>query len=91
MKTEITWSLMHPTALDAKYMERMVREADLSPVPVNSFEICAACHSRLGGLDGLSDYPEYPQLELDRENIRENIRTLRSILKIAHASGRPLY
>ena len=50
---EITWSLMHPTHLDAEYMREVIAWADRSPVRVDSFEICARCHSPLGGLDGL--------------------------------------
>lgn len=82
---------MHPTPLDADYMRRVVREADASPYRVDSFEICAMCHSLLGGLDGLSHYVDYPELKLDHAAIDANIRTLREILDIAHKSGRPVY
>ena len=62
---EITWSLMHPTPLDEDYMARVIREADASPVPVDSFEICAMCHSVLGGLDGLCHFPAFDFSEGD--------------------------
>ncbi len=88
---EITWSLMHPTPLDAEYMKRVVKAADYSPVKVDSFEICAQCHGLLGGLDGLGFYDRYPSLQRDRKAIAANIAALREILKIAHDSGRPVY
>ena len=88
---EITWSLMHPTPLNPRYMRQVVREADSSPVKVNSFEICAMCHSTLGGLDGLGHYEGYNLPDLDHQAIDENIKKLTEILDIAHKSGRPVY
>lgn len=89
--SEITWSLMHPTPLDAEYMKRVVAEADASPVKVDSFEICAECHGLLGGLDGLSFYDRYPSLQRNNQAVAANIATLKEVLKIAHDSGRPVY
>ena len=37
-KTEITWSLMHPTMIDSAYMNRIVKES--SRYEVDSFERC---------------------------------------------------
>ncbi|MBO5724424.1 MAG: hypothetical protein J6S58_06295 [Lentisphaeria bacterium] len=88
---EITWSLMHPTHLDAEYMREVIAWADRSPVRVDSFEICARCHSPLGGLDGLVRYEEYPEVQLDRAAVEENIRVFNRILDLAHASGRKVY
>ena len=53
---EITWSLMHPTPLDAAYMARVCGQA-AAYGNVDSFEICAECHSPLGGLNGLRNRP----------------------------------
>lgn len=88
---EITWSLMHPTPLDVDYMKRVVMEAGSRKV--DSFEICAACHTLLGGLDGLVLYEDYPAVAatLECEGILSNRRKLKEILKIAHDSGRPVY
>ena len=88
---EITWSLMHPTALDPEYMREVVRKA--AEYRVDSFEICAACHSPLGGLDGLLLYEDYPHAaaNIDRDAVLKNRETLREILLTAHASGKPVY
>ena len=88
---EISWSLMHPTPLNPEYMEKVVKEADSSSVKVDSFEICAMCHSTLGGLDGLGHYEDFDLPDLDHQAIDENIKKLTRILNIAHRSGRPVY
>ena len=90
-RAEITWSLMHPTQLNVEYMERVIREAE--KYRVDSFEICAACHTLLGGLDGLVLYEDYPEVakSIDREGIIANREKLRRILDMAHRSGRPVY
>ena len=88
---EITWSLMHPTPLDADYMQKVIFHADRSSVQVDSFEICALCHSALGGLDGLVRYEEYPSVKVDRSAVEENIHVFNKILDLAHASGRKVY
>ena len=90
-RAEITWSLMHPTPLDPEYMRKVVRKA--AEYRVDSFEICASCHSLLGGMDGLLLYEEYPHAasRIDRGAVLKNRETLREILGTAHASGRPVY
>ena len=90
-RAEITWSLMHPTELNVEYMKRVVREAE--NYRVDSFEICAACHTLLGGLDGLVLYEDFPEVakSIDREGILANREKLREILAVAHGSGRPVY
>lgn len=90
-RAEITWSLMHPTELNVEYMKRVVREAE--NYRVDSFEICAACHTLLGGLDGLVLYEDFPEVakSIDREGILANREKLREILAVAHDSGRPVY
>ncbi len=90
-QAEITWSLMHPTQLNVEYMERVIKEAE--KFRVDSFEICAACHTLLGGLDGLVLYEDYPEVakSIDREGILANREKLRKILSLAHNSGRPVY
>ena len=88
---EITWSLMHPTALDPAYFRRVVREAAAGRYHVDSFEVCARCHSPLGGLDGLLPADVTAGLDVDRAAIDANIARLREILAASHDSGRPLY
>ncbi len=82
---------MHPTPLNPVYMQKVVKEADSSPVKVDSFEICAICHSYLGGLDGLCHYGDFDLPDLDHQAIDNNIAQLKEILDIAHKSGRPVY
>ena len=88
---EITWSLMHPTQLDAEYMKRVTEKA--VEYHVDSFEICARCHSPLGGLDGLVDYAPYmtAHRKADLAGIAENRSKLGAILNLAHGIGKPVY
>jgi hypothetical protein len=82
---------MHPTPLDVDYMRKVVTQS--KNYPVDSFEICAECHSPLGGMDGLILYEDYPAVNaaLDREKILANRRHLKEILAIAHDAGKPAY
>ena len=52
-KSEISWSLMHPTPLNVDYIRQLVEKA--KEYTVDSFEICGQCHTPYGGLDGLID------------------------------------
>ena len=90
-KPEITWSLMHPTPLDPEYMARLVKKA--AEYHVDSFEICAQCHTPYGGLDGLIGYAEYPHAHAnwDQEKVADNQRKLNEILAISHAAGKAVY
>ena len=90
-QAEITWSLMHPTAIDIDYMRRVAALAADSDV--QSFEICGACHARRGGLDGLIDYVEYPQVAaaVDQTEVAQRIAGLKSIVDIAHKINKPLF
>ena len=89
-KAEITWSLMHPTALDVEYMKKAVSKA--SEYRVDSFEICAECHSDLGGMDGLTDYKDYPETHkhIDLAGIADNQKKLREIINLAHSINKPV-
>ena len=89
-RPEITWSLMHPTPLDTAYMAEVISHAP--SYDVDSFEICGQCHHPLGGLDGLMLYEKYPAVSaaLDKTKIESNRATLRQILDMAHACGKPV-
>ena len=91
-KPEITWSLMHPTPLDAAYMTRVCAKA-AEYGNVDSFEICAECHSPLGGLNGLTTLEKYPKAhaKCDLAAIRKNCADLKQVVNIAHAAGKPVY
>ena len=90
-RPEITWSLMHPTPLDADYVKRLVKKAEV--YTVDSFEICGQCHSPYGGLDGLINYREYPSafVNWDQEKVADTQTKLNEILEIAHSAGKPVY
>ena len=88
---EITWSLMHPTPLDPDYVRRLVGKA--AEYEVDSFEICGQCHTPYGGLDGLTDYREYPDAfaSWDQEKVADNRRKLNEILSFSHDAGKKVY
>lgn len=87
---EITWSLMHPTPLNVEYMREVVTRA--AEYRVDSFEICAECHSNLGGMDGLTDYIDYPHThkQIDLAGIESNKQKLREIIALAHSINKPV-
>ncbi len=87
---EITWSLMHPTPLDVEYMKQVVAKA--AEYRVDSFELCADCHTNLGGMDGLADYAKYPNTakSIDQAGIAANKERLREIINLAHSINKPL-
>ena len=82
---------MHPTPLDVEYMRRLV--AELPKWRCDSFEICAECHTLLGGMDGLVLYEDYPAVaaSLDRDGILANRAKFKEILELAHSAGKPVY
>ncbi len=88
---EITWSLMHPTPLDVDYMKLVVKNA--ARYRVDSFEICADCHTNLGGMDGLTDYADFPvtHRSIDLAGIEANRKKLRDVLAVAHSINKPVY
>ena len=88
-KTEITWSLMHPTMIDSAYMSRIVMEA--SRYDVDSFELCGAFANPAGGLNGLLLFEPYPHAaeNSDKERVMETRRTLNRIVELA--GSRPVY
>ena len=90
-KTEITWSLMHPTPLEPDYMRQLIEKS--REYRVDSFEICAQCHTPYGGLDGLINYCEYPTAfaNWDQEKVTDTQTRMNEILSIAHAAGKPVY
>lgn len=90
-RPEITWSLMHPTPLDADYMKLIIDKA--SQYRVDSFEICADCHTDLGGMDGLTDYIDYPETykRIDQAGIASNKVKLKEIITLAHSINKPVY
>ena len=91
LQQEISWSLMHPVELDADYMKKVIKES--KAYRVDSFEVCGECHNPYGGLNGLITYGDYPSISanIDIPRIEKNRQNLRTIIKMAHESGRPVY
>ena len=89
---EISWSVMHPTAIDVAYMRRVVEKAKEYGT-VDSFEVCGDCHSAYGGINGLSMLDPYPKAHALVEPARvEKARAeLGAICDLAHSIGKPLY
>ena len=88
-RPEITWSLMHPTALDTVYMQKVLKEAEGRIV--DNFEICGACNAfTKGSLDGLLMFEEYP-LAMEAQDsaaVRHNQKSLQRIVEMCHEAGK---
>ena len=91
-KPEISWSIMHPTAIDIAYMERVVAKAS-EYGGVDSFEVCGDCHSPYGGINGLSMLDPYPHAHalVDPARVRKARAEMGEICRLAHSIGKPLY
>ena len=91
-KPEISWSIMHPTAIDTNYMARVVAKA-VEYGGVDSFEVCGDCHGGNSGINGLSFLEKYPNAaaKVDRAAVERNRLEMRAICSLAHSIGKPLY
>lgn len=89
---EITWSVMHPTAVNPAYMRRVVDMA-AKYGGVDSFEVCGNCHSAYGGLDGLSTLDPYPHAHalIDDAAVKKARADLNAVVDMAHGAGKKLY
>jgi len=89
---EISWSIMHPTAIDTNYMARVAAKA-AEYGGVDSFEVCGDCHRGYSGINGLSMLERYPHAHanVDPAAVEQNRREMAAICEIAHAAGKPLY
>ena len=90
-KSEISWSLMHPTPLNVDYIRQLIEKSKV--YRVDSFEICGQCHTPYGGLDGLIDYREYPAAfaNWDQKKVAETQEMMAQILELSHAAGKKVY
>ena len=90
-KSEISWSLMHPTPLNVDYIRQLIEKSE--EYRVDSFEICGQCHTPYGGLDGLIDYREYPAAfaNWDQEKVAETQTLMKKIIELSHAAGKAVY
>ena len=89
---EISWSVMHPTAIDTNYMARVAAKA-VEYGGVDSFEVCGDCHAGYSGINGLSMLERYPKAhaKVDAASVLRNRREMNAICDIAHRIGKPLY
>ena len=89
---EVSWSIMHPTGIDVKYMERVAAKA-AEYGGVDSFEVCGPCHSPDGGINGLSMLEPYPKAHarVDAAAVETARAKLNAIVSIAHGIGKPIY
>ncbi len=92
MKSEISWSVMHPSAIDVGYMRRVAAKA-LEYGGVDSFEVCGPCHLPSGGINGLSMLDPFPaaRTKVDAAAVAKAREDLNAIVEIAHRIGKPLY
>lgn len=91
-RPEISWSVMHPTAIDTNYMARVVAKA-VEYGGVDSFEVCGDCHRGYSGINGLSLLERYPHAaaKVDAAAVERNRREMNAICAMAHGIGKPLY
>ena len=89
---EITWSILHPVAVEPAAVQRVVDKAR-EYGGVDSFEICGECNQPYGGLNGLLAYEPYPQTAAatDRAAVETYRRKLRETVAIAHRAGKKVY
>ena len=86
---EVTWSVLHPVAIDPAYMERVVAAA-VDCGGVDSFEICGL--EQLG-VNALVDFGPYPRAaaKVDGEFVRKTRAALNASIELAHAAGKKVY
>lgn len=86
---EITWSVMHPTAIDVDYMRRVIAKATTYG-GVDSFEVCGL---EQRGINALSLFERYPHAHacIDVDFVRKTRRDLNAVCELAHAVGKPVY
>ena len=90
-KSEISWSLMHPTPLNVEYIRQLIDKSEV--YHVDSFEICGQCHTPYGGLDGLIDYREFPHAHAnwDQKKVAETQEVMKEIIRLSHEAGKEVY
>jgi len=86
---EVTWSVMHPTAVDAGYMRRVVEKAEAYG-GVDSFEICGLEQKGINALSAFGRYP-HAAANVDRAFVEKTRRELNAACEIAHNAGKKVY
>ena len=88
-RPEISWSIMHPVAIDVGYMKRVVAKAE-EYGNVDSFELCGLEQI---GINALSLFERYPHAsaKVDRAFVEKTRADLNAVCELAHGSGKPVY
>lgn len=91
-RPEVTWSIMHPVAVEPAYMQRVVDKAT-EYGGVDSFEICGECNQPHGGLNGLLAFEPYPKTAAatDLAAVETYRAKLRETVAIAHRAGKRVW
>ena len=86
---EITWSVMHPTAIDTNYMARVIEKAQAYG-HVDSFEVCGLEQK---GVNALSLFERYPHAaaKVDRAFVEHTRSALNEVCRQAHAVRKKVY
>lgn len=86
---EISWSVMHPTAIDVAYMKRVIEKAK-EYGGVDSFELCGLEQI---GINALSTFDRYPHAaaKVDRAFVEKTRSDMNAVCALAHAAGKPVY
>ena len=86
---EITWSVMHPTAIDTNYMARVVEKA-MEYGGVDSFEVCGLEQK---GINALSLFERHPhaRARVDRPFVLRTRTALNGVCEQAHRVGKKVY
>lgn len=82
---------MHPTPLNVEYIRQLIAKS--KEYRVDSFEICGQCHTPYGGLDGLTDYREFPHAfsNWDQKKVAETQKAMKEIISLSHAAGKQIF
>ena len=88
-RPEISWSIMHPVAIDVEYMKRVVAKAE-EYGHVDSFELCGLEQK---GINALSTFDRYPHVreKADRQFVERTRAAMNEVCDLAHRAGKPVY
>ena len=88
-RPEVTWSIMHPVAIDVAYMRRVAAKA-VEYNGVDSFEVCGLEQK---GVNALSLFERYPHAHAnaDQAFVEKTRADLNAVCDIAHGIGKRIY
>ena len=86
---EISWSVMHPTAIDTNYMARVV-EKSVEYGGVDSFEVCGLEQKGINALSLFECYP-HAHAHVDEPFVIRTRAALNDVCRRAHQVGKKVY